>query len=98
MASVQLLRESDLLGEPSDEKLEQITRLCREEVYPGRAAIVQEDEVRALRAFRLSAISAPTPNPFPKSVDSPPSRPPRLPSFRDPRSQHSLPPNHPSRP
>jgi CRP-like cAMP-binding protein len=44
MVSVQTLRDSDLLGELGDEKLEQIARLCREEVYPGRATIVQEDE------------------------------------------------------
>ena len=44
MVSVQMLRDSDLFGELGDEKLEQIARLCREEVYPGRAAILQEDE------------------------------------------------------
>jgi len=44
MVSVQMLRDSDLFGELSDEKLEQIARLCRQEVYPGRAAILQEDE------------------------------------------------------
>ena len=44
MVSVQMLRDSDLFGELSDEKLEQIARLCREEVYPGRATILQEDE------------------------------------------------------
>jgi hypothetical protein len=40
MVSVQMLRDSDLFGELSDEKLEQLARLCREEVYPGRAAIL----------------------------------------------------------
>ncbi len=35
MVSVQMLRDSDLFGELSDEKLEQIARLCREEVYSG---------------------------------------------------------------
>jgi CRP/FNR family cyclic AMP-dependent transcriptional regulator len=44
MVSVQMLRDSDLFGELSDEKVEQIARLCREEVYPGRATILQEDE------------------------------------------------------
>jgi CRP-like cAMP-binding protein len=44
MVSVQMLRDSDLFGELSDEKVGQIARLCREEVYPGRATILQEDE------------------------------------------------------
>jgi CRP-like cAMP-binding protein len=44
MVSVQMLRDSDLFGKLSDEKLEQIARLCQEEAYPGRAAILQEDE------------------------------------------------------
>ena len=44
MVSMQMLRSSDLFGELSEEKLEQISRLCQEEVYPGRATILQEDE------------------------------------------------------
>jgi CRP-like cAMP-binding protein len=44
MVSVQMLRDSDLFGELSNEKLEQIARLCREEVYPGREVILQEDD------------------------------------------------------